>query len=129
MAGEHGAAVDPGSVLAVQTVAFRTGAGRESAELGEAFLDRYDDASPLRSGVLDLRPTIAYNVACGWVAAGDLDRGLTAFQRAADLGFSDLTEVDSDDDIAPLRPLPGYDEARQLIRRRALDSANESPQT
>ena len=129
VAGEHGAAVDPGSVLAVQTVAFRTGAGRESAELGEAFLDRYDDAQPLGSGVLDLRPTIAYNVACGWVAAGDLDRGLTAFQRAADLGFSDLTEVDSDDDIAPLRPLPGYDEARRLIRRRALDSANESPQT
>ena len=70
--------------------------------------------------------TIAYNTACGWAAAGELDRGLAAFRRAAELGFTDLTAVDSDDDIAPLRPLPGYDEARQLIRQRALAAADES---
>ena len=46
--------------------------------------------------------TIAYNTACGWAAAGELDRGLAAFRRAAELGFTDLTAVDSDDDIAPL---------------------------
>jgi hypothetical protein len=70
--------------------------------------------------------TIAYNTACGWAAAGEPDRGLAAFRRAAELGFADLTAVDSDDDIAPLRPLPGYDEARQLIRQRALAAADES---
>ena len=42
------------------------------------------------------------------------------------MGFTDLTAVDSDDDIAALRPLPGYDEARQLIRQRALAAADES---
>ena len=54
-----------------------------------------------------------------------LPRGLQAFRRAADLGFADLTTVDSDEDIAPLRPLPGYDEARQQIRQRALAVVDE----
>jgi Zn-dependent protease len=121
-----GAAVDPGTVLAAQTVAFRSGSTRESAEIGQAWLDH------LPSGAVqdrDLPGLIAYNTACGWAGAGERDRGLAAFRRAAELGLADLTMVDSDDDIAPLRPLPGYDEARQQIRRRALAAAGpgESP--
>jgi Zn-dependent protease len=121
-----GAAPDPGSVLAAQTVAFRSGAKRASAEIGQAWIDRLGpDATPRG----DLPGLIAYNAACGWSGAGDLDRGLAAFRRAAELGFADLTTVDSDDDIAPLRPLAGYDEARQLVRRRALAAVQpgESP--
>jgi hypothetical protein len=118
----RGRAVDPSTVLAVQTVAFQSGAARESAELGEAFLQG------TRAGAAgDVSALIAYNAACGWVKAGDLPRGLQAFRRAAELGFADLTQVDSDEDIAPLRPLPGYDEARQLIRQRALATVDESP--
>jgi Zn-dependent protease len=116
----RGRMVDPSTVLAVQTVAFQSGASRESAEIGEAFLqgNRVGAAG-------DLPALIAYNVACGWAKAGELPRGLQAFRRAADLGFADLTAVDSDDDIAPLRPLPGYDEARQQIRQRALAVVDE----
>ena len=111
------AAPDPGTVLAAQTVAFRSGAKRASAEIGQAWLDRL---APAAVSTGDLPGLIAYNTACGWAAGGDLDRGLAAFRRAAELGFADLTTVDSDDDVAPLRPLPGYDEARQQVRRRAL---------
>jgi hypothetical protein len=120
-----GAAVDPGTVLAAQTVAFRSGAKPASAAIGQAWLD-HPPADPVHG---DLSGLIAYNTACGWAAAGDLDRGLAAFRRAAELGFADLTTVDSDDDIASLRPMPGYDEARQQIRRRALAAAEpgESP--
>ena len=116
----RGRAADPSTVLAVQTVAFQSGAARESAEIGEAFLqgDRVGAAG-------DLPALIAYNAACGWAKAGELPRGLQAFRRAADLGYADLTSVDSDDDIAPLRPLPGYDEARQQIRQRALAVVDE----
>jgi hypothetical protein len=110
-------------VLYAQTFAFRSGAKRESAEIGQAWLDR---TGPVLVEQPEVPATIAYNTACGWAAAGDLDRGLAAFRRAAELGFADLTAVDSDDDIAPLRPLPGYDEARQLIRQRALAAADES---
>jgi Zn-dependent protease len=110
-------------VLYAQTFAFRSGAKRESAEIGQAWLDR---TGPVLVEQPEVPATIAYNTACGWAAAGDLDRGLAAFRRAAELGFADLTAVDSDDDIAPLRPLPGYDEARQLIRQRALAAADDS---
>jgi Zn-dependent protease len=107
----------PGAALVAQTVAFRGGAHRESAELGEAFL-----ALPSLDG--EVAPLVAYNAACGWARAGEPERGLAAFRRAADLGFADLTAVDSDDDLAPLRPLPGYDEARQQVRLRALARAD-----
>jgi Zn-dependent protease len=114
--------VHAGNVLFAQTFAFRSGAKRESAEIGQAWLDR---TGPVMVDQPEVPATIAYNTACGWTAAGELDRGLAAFRRAAELGFSDLTAVDSDDDIGPLRPLPGYDEARQLIRQRALAAADE----
>ncbi len=119
-----GAAADPGSVLAAQTVAFRSGAKRASAEIGQAWLDR----GPAGDGPGDLSGLIGYSTACGWAGAGDLDRGLAAFARAADLGFADLTTVDSDDDLAPLRPQPGYDEARRRIRLRALAAAEPGEQ-
>jgi Zn-dependent protease len=109
-----------GDVIAAQTIAFRHDAFRESAEIGEAWLARNAGS---RLGEPRDSALIAYNTACGWARAGELDRGLTAFKRAAELGFDDLTAVDSDDDIAPLRPLPGYDEAHQVIRRRALARA------
>jgi Zn-dependent protease len=115
---------DAGNVLFAQTFAFRSGAKRESAEIGQAWLDR---TGPVPVAQAEVPATIAYNTACGWAAAGEPDRGLAAFRRAAELGFSDLTAVDSDDDIAPLRPLAGYDEARQVIRARALAAADQGP--
>jgi hypothetical protein len=118
-----GPQVHAGNVLVAQTLAFRSGAARESAEIGQAWLDR---TGPSLVDHEQVPALIAYNTACGWAAAGELDRGLAAFHRAAELGYADLTAVDSDDDIAPLRPLPGYDEARQAIRRRALAQSEQS---
>jgi Zn-dependent protease len=118
--------VHAGNVLFAQTLAFQSGAKRESAEIGQAWLDR---TGPVLIDHVEVPALIAYNTACGWAAAGELDRGIAAFRRAAELGFADLTAVDSDDDIAPLRPLPGYDEARQVIRQRALARVEEAPST
>ena len=125
IASPLGDAADAAHVLAVQTAAFALGARRDSAELGDAYLARAspplgDESSGGGGDDAAARAVIAYNSACGWVAVGEPDRGLDAFRRAAELGFDDLTMVDSDEDLAPLRPLPGYDEARSLIRTRAL---------
>lgn len=113
------------NVLAAQTTAFRAAAFRGSAEIGQAWLDRADSADDESDGTQS-PGLVAYNTACGWTASGDRNRGLAAFRQAADLGFADLTTVDSDEDIAPLRPLPGYDEARQLIRARALQRSEQA---
>ena len=110
-------------VLYAQTVAFRSGAKRESAEIGQAWLDR---TGPVLVDQPEVPATIAYNTACGWAGAGELDRGLAAFRRAAELGFTDLTAVDSDDDIAAfaaaarLRRGPSADQAARACRGRRV---------
>src|SRR5829696_3735594 len=114
--------VDAGAVTAAQNAAHQEGNHRAVAEVGQAFLDRTLES---RSEVSDLPAYIAHNTACGWATLGELDCGLTAMRRAVELGFSDLTTLDSDDELAPLRPLPGYDELRQQVRERALAAAGE----
>jgi hypothetical protein len=110
--------------VAVQNAAHAEGGDLPSAEIGQAYLDRNGRSEFDGPG----HPAhIAYNTACGWAAVGELERGLAAFQRAAEVGFADLTMVDSDPEMAPLRPMPGFDDARGVIRQRALAQADQTP--
>lgn len=130
--GPSGDALDPTVVHAVQTVALRAGAGREAARIGTAYLDRRvvdstaADSTPAAAGPDPDRAEVAFATALGWASVGEGDRGLAAFRRAANLGFADLTAVDGDQRLAALRPMPGYDEARSLVRARALRVVDES---
>ena len=117
-------ALGSAAVVAVQNAAHAEGGDLPSAEIGQAYLDR---AGPSQFDGPGHAAHIAYNTACGWASLGDLDRGLAAFRRAAELGFSDLTTVDSDPEMAPLRPLPGFDDARGIVRQRALAQADTPP--
>ena len=117
-------ALGSAAVVAVQNAAHAEGGDLASAELGQAFLDR---AGPSQFDGPGHAAHIAYNTACGWASVGDLERGLAAFRRTAELGFADLTTVASDPEMAPLRPLPGFDEARGIIRQRALTQADTPP--
>ena len=117
-------ALGSAAVVAVQNAAHAEGGDRPSAEIGQAYLDR---SGPSQFDGPGHAGHIAYNTACGWASLGDLERGLAAFRRAAELGFSDLTTVDSDPEMAPLRPLPGFDEARGIVRQRALAQADTPP--
>ncbi|HET9945875.1 MAG TPA: M50 family metallopeptidase [Actinomycetes bacterium] len=117
-------ALGSAAVVAVQNAAHAEGGDRPSAEIGQAFLDRAGRSEFDGPGHA---AHIAYNTACGWASLGDLERGLAAFRRAAELGFTDLTTVDSDPEMAPLRPLPGFDEARGTIRQRALAQSDTPP--
>jgi Zn-dependent protease len=117
-------ALGSAAVVAVQNAAHAQGGDRPSAEIGQAYLDR---SGPSQFDGPGHAAHIAYNTACGWASLGDLERGLAAFRRAAELGFSDLTTVDSDPEMSPLRPLPGFDEARGIVRQRALAQADTPP--
>ena len=117
-------ALGSAAVVALQNAAHAEGGDRPSAEIGQAYLDR---PGPSQFDGPGHAAHIAYNTACGWASLGDLERGLAAFRRAAELGFSDLTTVDSDPEMTPLRPLPGFDEARGVIRERALAQADTHP--
>jgi Zn-dependent protease len=113
---------EPAMVLAAQRAALDGGAPEPAARIGESFLRRLDGVVPVGADgrLREAGSVAAYLAARGWSRAGDADRAMAAFRRSADLGLEDLTAVDTDPDLAPLRPRPEYDEARQLVRRRAL---------
>lgn len=101
-----GAYLDPTTLVLCRTRAFFAGAFRVSALIGEEMEGR--------EGIV--RALAAYNTACGWARAGELEAGLAALERAAAAGFSDLELLDGDEDLALLRELKGYADIRRHVR-------------
>ncbi len=55
-----------------------------------------------------------YNLACGYSRLGRTGQALEALGHAIDEGFSDRRTLETDADLEPLRPLPGY---REIVAR------------
>ncbi len=71
---------------------------REAAQVGERV-------------AADGRRSVAqssYEVACSWACAGDADAGLEWLAKAVAAGFTATRLIESEDDLAPVRALPGY---------------------
>jgi Zn-dependent protease len=62
-------------------------------------------------------PWVLYNTACSWSRAGDRDRALLRLSQAVDAGWSDASQLDADQDLAPLWIT---DRFREIRRRLAL---------
>lgn len=62
--------------------------------------------------VLDISPTgdHAYDLACGYSLAGQKDSAFVWLFKAADLGFADMEQYKSDEDLVPLRDEPRWTE-------------------
>jgi hypothetical protein len=109
--GEDTEAALPGvggaAAAAVQVGLFHVGEFAASARWGERALG---------SGVDD--PLVAFNTACGWARAGDLDKALRALDHAALLGLADAETVDADPDLDALRHHPGFAAVRERIGSR-----------
>lgn len=50
----------------------------------------------------------AFEVACSWSRAGDIEAGTMWLTRAVDAGFHAARVIASEDDLAPVRAQPGY---------------------
>jgi Zn-dependent protease len=61
---------------------------------------------------------VAYNLACSHAQAGQSDASLDWLERAADLGFADLTLLDTDPDLEPVRVNARFDALRTRLERR-----------
>ena len=48
----------------------------------------------------------AFEVACSWARAGQVDRAAHWLEQAADAGFRAATLVDGEPDLAPVAPTP-----------------------
>jgi Zn-dependent protease len=88
----------------VATALFHEGDYTASARWGE---------TALGSGYED--PMIAYNVACAWSRAGELDKALRAFDHAILLGFDAPALADADEDLADARAHPGWESVRARL--------------
>lgn len=56
----------------------------------------------------DTRPGPWYNLACARSRLGELQQALRALDRAVRAGYDDLESLERDEDLDPLRELPGY---------------------
>lgn len=61
------------------------------------------------------RPLLEYNLACVHALNGDADEALDILGRAAASGFRDVSHLDGDRDLDPVRDLPGFSAVRSQI--------------
>lgn len=64
-------------------------------------------------------PTAAYNAACCHAKMGDIGEGIRWLNRATAAGFAKVSEVETDEDLAPLRGHEGYAQALAQVRANA----------
>jgi outer membrane protein assembly factor BamB/Zn-dependent protease len=113
--GDHGGAaalassplgkgLDGQTAHLVQTRAFYAGAFRESIVIGEA-----------AERLPDVQPHIPFNVACGWAKLGDTQAALVALERAAAAGWTDVHDMDADEDLSAVHELATYKQFRKQI--------------
>ncbi len=78
---------------------------REAAEVGEAVYA----AGPAS------RAQTAFEVACSWARAGDVDQSMTWLETAADAGFHAPSVVDAEPDLATIRSDPRWPVVRARL--------------
>jgi hypothetical protein len=91
------------------------GKGREGAGSLQTHLhyaDRFAEAAEVGEVVYAANPPsraqTAFEVACSWAKAGDVDHAATWLEKAADAGFRAPTVVDGEPDLARVRADPRW---------------------
>ncbi len=63
-------------------------------------------------------PAAFYNLACSLSLLGQLDKARDALQKALDLGFGPVSQIENDPDLANLRASPHYEGIYSRFRHR-----------
>jgi len=103
------------TVVARRLLARPDGRGREGAGALQThlhYVKRYAEAAQVGEAVYEARPAsaaqTAFEVACSWAQAGDVDRAVEWLDHAADAGFRAASVVDGDPDLAAVRADPRW---------------------
>lgn len=98
------------------------GKGREGAGTLQTHLhyaDCFSEAAEVGEVVFAARPPsqaqTAFEVACSWAKAGEVDRAATWLERAADAGFRAPSVVDGEPDLAAVRNDPRWGQLRARL--------------
>ncbi|HEY9555125.1 MAG TPA: hypothetical protein VIR58_00235, partial [Acidimicrobiales bacterium] len=91
------------------------GKGREGAANLQTHLhygERFAVAAEVGEAVFAARPAspaqTAFEIACSWARAGDVDRAARWLDQAADAGFRAASIVDGEPDLAAVREHPTW---------------------
>jgi len=82
---------------------------------------RYDDAAKALQEMLSLNPNlpaVEYNLACLRSLQGQIEEALDQLNRAVDQGFLLAEQIEQDEDLAPLRTLPRFQEVVTKAKER-----------
>lgn len=103
------------AAVAKRLVARPDGKGREGAANLQTHLhygDRFAEAAEVGEAVYAASPAspaqTAFEVACSWSRAGEVERAAEWLDRAADAGFRAASIIDGEPDLAPVRALPTW---------------------
>lgn len=98
------------------------GKGREGAGTLQTHLhyaDRFTEAAEVGEVVFAANPPskaqTAFEVACSWAKAGEVDRAATWLEQAADAGFRAAAVVDGEPDLATVRIDPRWSSLRARL--------------
>lgn len=97
--------VEPDTVQHLEHAAYGRGKYEQAAELGRILFERTGD------------PMHAFNAACSRARASQPERALEWLERARDAGFDQPGVLDTDEDLAPVRDLPGWHALRRSFAR------------
>jgi Zn-dependent protease len=89
-----------------QYLAHIRGDVRDAALIGEQIVQQYPQAADA---------WVMYNTACSWARAGDVERAFMWLNRAVDSGWSDLSQLSSDHDLATLWNDPRFHQLRARL--------------
>jgi len=103
------------TAVAKRLVGRADGAGREGAATLQTHLhygDRYREAAEVGEAVFAATPPspaqTAFEIACSWSRAGEIDRAIDWLDRAAEAGFRAAGVVDGEPDLAAVRHHPSW---------------------
>ncbi|HJL00828.1 MAG TPA: site-2 protease family protein [Polyangiaceae bacterium LLY-WYZ-15_(1-7)] len=102
---EHGEVLPTSSVSRLQASALQAGDFMAALTIGERAFEETGE------------PLTAFNAACALARLGRADEALGWLERALDSGLSDVRLLDDEDDLDPLRGLPGWAELRARAAR------------
>lgn len=110
------------AALAHRLLARPDGRGRDGAGVLQTHLhygDRFAEAAAVGEAVFAAGPAspaqTAFEVACSWARAGDVDRAVSWLERAADAGFRAAGLVDGEPDLATVREDPRWPALRPRL--------------
>ncbi len=72
-------------------------------------------------------PVALYNMACAATLCDEVDLGLDFLERAIAAGFPDLSWIESDSELDPLRSAPRYADVIAPLRERERERKREKP--